>query len=54
MEPFQRNKWLLLISSLGVLVLLAAAAYQENELLEWRDIQSHARTDEGPLPVMLR
>ena len=54
MEPSQRNKWLLLISSLGVLTLLAAAAFQETVLLEWREIQAHAQTDEGPLPIMLR
>ena len=50
----QKNKWLLLASSLGMLALLVTAAVQENVLLEWRQIQSQARTDEGPLPVLLR
>jgi len=54
MEDLRRNKWLLLVSSLGVLALLVAAAVQENFLLEWRQIQAQARTDEGPLPMRLR
>ena len=54
MEPVDRNKWLLLASSLGVLGLLMAAAIDENVLLEWRQIQAQARTNEGPLPVRLR
>jgi mono/diheme cytochrome c family protein len=54
MEHVDRNKWLLLLSSLGVLALLIAAAIEENVLLEWRQIQAQARTDEGPLPVQLR
>jgi mono/diheme cytochrome c family protein len=49
-----RNKWLLLVSSLGVLGLLVAAAVEENVFLEWRQIQSRARTEEGPLSVQLR
>ena len=54
MEPVERNKWLLLLSSVGVLVLLGTAAYQENVLPEWRQIQAQARGDEGPIAVQLR
>ena len=50
----KKNKLLLLLSSLGVLVLLVVAAVEENVLLEWRQIQSRVRTEEGPLPVQLR
>lgn len=49
-----KNKWLLLVSSLGVLALFAVAAVEENVLLEWRRIQAGARTEDGPLPVRLR
>jgi mono/diheme cytochrome c family protein len=54
MDPVDRNKWLLLVSSLGLLVLLVVAAVDENFLLEWRRIQAQASTDSGPLPVRLR
>lgn len=54
MEPLDRNKWLLLVSSAGVLVLLVVAAVQENVLMEWRQIQAQAATADGPLPVRLR
>jgi mono/diheme cytochrome c family protein len=54
MEPLNRNKWLLLVSSAGVLVLLVVAAVQENVLMEWRQIQAKAETADGPLPVRLR
>ena len=50
----KRNKLLLLVSSLGVLILLVAAAYQENFLTEWRQVQAAGRSDEGAIPVMLR
>ena len=50
----QKNKWLLLVSSLGVLALLVVAAVQENYLREWRQVQATARGEEGPIPVMLR
>lgn len=50
----KRNKQLLLGSSIGVLVLLIVAAYQENFRREWRHIQAAARSDEGPVPVQLR
>jgi mono/diheme cytochrome c family protein len=49
-----RNKYLLLGSSVGVLALLAVAALQENFLKEWRVIQLSARTEAGPVPVHLR
>jgi mono/diheme cytochrome c family protein len=54
MGSLDRNKWLLLVSSLGVLALLVVAVVEENVLLEWRQIQGQARTEEGPLPVQLR
>lgn len=49
-----KNKHLLLWSSLGVLVLLMVAAVQENFLKTWRQIQSTARTDAGSIDVHLR
>jgi mono/diheme cytochrome c family protein len=49
-----KNKYLLLISSLGVLALLMAAAWQESFRREWRQVQAAGRTDEGAIPVQLR
>jgi mono/diheme cytochrome c family protein len=49
-----RNKYLLLASSAGVLLLLAGAAANENFLRDWRRIQSRAKSDEGSVPVQLR
>jgi cbb3-type cytochrome c oxidase subunit III len=49
-----RNKHLLLWSSLGVLLLLIAAAVQENFLKDWRQIQVATRTATGPADVRLR
>lgn len=49
-----KNKYLLLASSVAVLVLLAAAAVEENVLKAWRVIQAAGRTEEGPIPVQLR
>jgi hypothetical protein len=49
-----KNKHLLLWSSLGVLALLVAAAVQENFLKDWRQIQASARADGGPIDVRLR
>jgi mono/diheme cytochrome c family protein len=49
-----KNKYLLLGSSLGVLVLLIIAAVQENLLREWRRLQAQMRADEGPIKVQLR
>lgn len=49
-----KNKWLLLVSSLGVLALLVVAAVQENLLREWRQIQQTAIGEDGPIPVQLR
>lgn len=50
----RRNKYLLLLSSLGVLALLVGAAVQENYLKEWRRIQSSARAAEYPIEERLR
>jgi len=49
-----KNKHLLLWSSLGVLALLVAAAVQENFLKDWRRIQAATRADSGPIEVRLR
>ena len=49
-----RNKWLLLASSAGVLVLLAIAALQENVFREWRRIQAGAASADGAVPIQLR
>lgn len=54
MDPFTRNKWLLLGSSAGVLALLIVAAVQEHFLLEWRRIQKRVRADDAPIAVQLR
>ena len=50
----RKNKYLLLISSLGVLALLAAAAVQENFLKDWRRLQAKGRSEEGPIAVQVR
>jgi mono/diheme cytochrome c family protein len=50
----RKNKFLLLSSSLGVLLLLVVAAVQENVLKEWRRLQRQGRTEGGPIPVQLR
>jgi cbb3-type cytochrome c oxidase subunit III len=49
-----KNKYLLLSSSLAVLLVLGVAAVQENVLREWRRIQATGRSEEGPTPVQLR
>lgn len=49
-----RNKLLLLVSSLGVFVLLAVAAIDENFLKDWRRIQGAGRNENGAIPVQLR
>jgi mono/diheme cytochrome c family protein len=49
-----KNKWLLLGSSIGVLVLLVVAALQENVFREWRHIQADAYGADGPIPIQLR
>ena len=49
-----KNKYLLLVSSAGVLILLLIAALQENVFKEWRNVQAKAYGDEGPIPVQLR
>ena len=50
----KKNKYLLLLSSLGTLILLVGAAVQENFGKDWRKIQATAHSDEGPIPVQLR
>jgi cbb3-type cytochrome c oxidase subunit III len=50
----KRNKYLLLISSVGVLLLLFVAAADEHFFKDWRSIQSEAKTQEGALDVRLR
>lgn len=50
----RRNKLLLLGSSLGVLLLLIAAAIQENAWKPWRVLQVSARNGEVAIPVQLR
>lgn len=49
-----RNKHLLLWSSVGVLLLLGVAMVQENFLRQWRRIQGEARAESGPIDVRLR
>jgi cbb3-type cytochrome c oxidase subunit III len=49
-----KNKYLLMASSLGVLLLLVAAAISENFMKDWQEIQDVARTSEGPIDVRLR
>ncbi len=49
-----KNKHLLLWSSLGVFLLLFVAAGQENFGKEWRSIQKASRSAEGALDVRLR
>ncbi|MBI5084474.1 MAG: hypothetical protein HZB13_07745, partial [Acidobacteria bacterium] len=47
----KENKHLLLFSSLGVLLLLLGAAFEEMVLKDWRRIQGRARSDEGAVTV---
>lgn len=54
MASVDRNKWLLLGSSLGVLALLVVAALREGFWLEWRQAQAAVLIDGAPAPVMLR
>ncbi len=49
-----KNKHLLLWSSLGVLALLVTAAVQENFLKDWRKAQRSVRAEAGPIDVHLR
>lgn len=54
MASLDRNKWLLLGSSVGVMALLVTAALRENLWLEWRQVQAGVTIDGAPAPVMLR
>lgn len=49
-----KNKYLLMVSSIGVFLLLAVAAVSENFLKEWQGIQSNARSTDGPIGIRLR
>lgn len=54
MASLDRNKWLLLGSSVGVFALLVVAALRENLWLEWRQVQAEVTIDGAAAPVMLR
>ena len=43
-----------MVSSIGVFILLAAAAVSENFMKEWHGIQNSAKTTEGPIDPRLR
>lgn len=49
-----KSKYLLMLSSIGVFVLLAVAAASENFWQEWHSIQADATTQEGAIDVHLR
>lgn len=49
-----KNKYLLLFSSLGVLLLLVIAAVSENFFKEWHGIQAQAKNQEGAIETRLR
>ncbi|MBK6587856.1 MAG: hypothetical protein IPG22_06020 [Acidobacteria bacterium] len=49
-----KNKYLLMVSSIGVFLLLAAAAVSENFMKDWHSIQGNAKTTEGPIDLRLR
>ena len=50
----KNNKYLLLVSSIGVLLLLFVAAADEHFFKDWRGIQSAAKPQEGALAIRLR
>ena len=49
-----KNKYLLMVSSIGVFFLLAVAAVSENFMKEWHGIQNTGKTAEGAIDVRLR
>lgn len=49
-----KNKYLLMLSSLGVFVLLAIAAVSDNFLQDWHAIQADSTSQEGAIDVHLR
>ncbi len=49
-----KNKYLLMVSSIGVFLLLAIAAVSENFLKDWHGIQNSAKTTEGSIDTRLR
>jgi len=54
LKAMNKNKYLLMISSIGVFLLLVIAAFSENFLKEWHGIQANGATAEGPIDVRLR
>jgi cbb3-type cytochrome c oxidase subunit III len=50
----KKNKYLLLSSSVAVLLLLVATAVEENCLKEWRRVQAKGRGEDGAITVQLR
>lgn len=50
----KKNKYLLMVSSIGVFALLVIAAVSENFLKDWHAIQGQARAEDGPIEVRLR
>lgn len=49
-----KNKYLLMVSSIGVFILLAIAAVSENFMKDWHGIQNSSKTTEGPIDARLR
>jgi sensor domain CHASE-containing protein len=49
-----KNKYLLMLSSIGVFLLLVIAAVSENFMKEWHGIQQSAKTQEGAIDRRLR
>jgi len=49
-----KNKYLLMVSSIGVFLLLAAAAVSENFMKDWQGIQGNSKTSDGPIDLRLR
>lgn len=49
-----KNKYLLMLSSIGVFLLLVIAAVSENFYKEWHGIQQSAKTQEGAIDLRLR
>lgn len=49
-----KNKYLLMLSSIGVFLLLVIAAVSENFYKEWHGIQQSVKTQEGAIDLRLR
>lgn len=54
LKTMNKNKYLLMISSIGVFLLLVIAAFSENFLKEWQHIQAGSTTTEGPIDTRVR